>query len=323
LLPQDFHPVLQRWWAGRFGDPTPAQAEGWASIRRGDDTLIAAPTGSGKTLAAFLTSIDELFREGVEQGGLPDEVRVIYVSPLKALSADIHKNLAQPRSQIHALAHEMQLPALQRFAQHRLDLEAARGLSFERRRKTPDRIAVHRRRRRQRNARAPHERGRVAAVVRIRGDADARRDVERRAAIVDRLGDARERLRGECVGGGAGFVDQQRELRAADRRNRAVVGKKSTQAFADDLQHQFGRMQAERVAELAQMIEFGDQHGKGCLAACAARDRQFEAFGKERLIRKTRDAVVMRDVPEARFGLRIARHVDDHADVTRVGRVAR
>jgi len=112
LLPQDFHPVLQRWWAGRFGDPTPAQAEGWASIRRGDDTLIAAPTGSGKTLAAFLTSIDELFREGVEQGGLPDEVRVIYVSPLKALSADIHKNLAQPRSQIHALAHEMQLPAV-------------------------------------------------------------------------------------------------------------------------------------------------------------------------------------------------------------------
>jgi ATP-dependent Lhr-like helicase len=58
------------------------------------------PTGSGKTLAAFLTSIDELLREGIERGGLPDEVRVIYVSPLKALSADIHKNLAVPRREI-------------------------------------------------------------------------------------------------------------------------------------------------------------------------------------------------------------------------------
>jgi ATP-dependent Lhr-like helicase len=104
LLPSDFHPVLQRWWAGRFGDPTPAQLEGWRAIRRGEDTLIAAPTGSGKTLAAFLTSIDELFREGLAQGGLPDEVRVIYVSPLKALSADIHKNLAVPRREIHALS---------------------------------------------------------------------------------------------------------------------------------------------------------------------------------------------------------------------------
>ena len=111
MLPQDFHPVLQRWWDSRFGDPTPAQADGWASIRRGDDTLIAAPTGSGKTLAAFLTSIDELFREGVEQGGLPDEVRVIYVSPLKALSADIHKNLAEPRREIHALAPEIKITA--------------------------------------------------------------------------------------------------------------------------------------------------------------------------------------------------------------------
>src|SRR3954464_2346849 len=97
LLPLDFHPVLREWWESRFAEPTPAQADGWAAIRRGDDTLIAAPTGSGKTLAAVLTSLDEPFREGVEAGGLPDEVRVIYVSPLKALSADIHKNLAEPR----------------------------------------------------------------------------------------------------------------------------------------------------------------------------------------------------------------------------------
>src|SRR5690349_8536901 len=111
MLPQDFHPVLRRWWDGRFGPPTEAQSEGWSAIRRGEHTLIAAPTGSGKTLAAFLTSIDRLFREGTERGELPHEVRVIYVSPLKALSADIHKNLAEPRKQIRALAETMGYPA--------------------------------------------------------------------------------------------------------------------------------------------------------------------------------------------------------------------
>jgi len=111
LLPPDFHPVLRRWWAGRFDEPTAAQAEGWSAIRRGEHTLIAAPTGSGKTLAAFLTSIDELFREGAGKGELPDEVRVIYVSPLKALSADIHKNLAEPRREIRALAEAMGFPS--------------------------------------------------------------------------------------------------------------------------------------------------------------------------------------------------------------------
>ncbi len=117
MLPNDFHPVLRRWWEARFGDPTPAQTEGWQAIRQGRHTLIAAPTGSGKTLAAFLTAIDELFREGAAPashsregpggGRLPDEVRVIYVSPLKALSADIHKNLAEPRREIRALAESM------------------------------------------------------------------------------------------------------------------------------------------------------------------------------------------------------------------------
>src|SRR6185436_9712009 len=114
MLPKDFHPVLQRWWETRFSEsgadgarvlpPTEAQLEGWRAIRRGDHTLIAAPTGSGKTLAAFLTAIDELLREGLERGDLPDEVRVIYVSPLKALSADIHKNLAEPRREIRQIA---------------------------------------------------------------------------------------------------------------------------------------------------------------------------------------------------------------------------
>jgi ATP-dependent Lhr-like helicase len=107
LLPQDFHPVLRRWWDGRFAEPTSAQLDGWSAIRRGQHTLIAAPTGSGKTLAAFLTSIDRLLREGLERGALPDEVRVVYVSPLKALSADIHNNLAEPRREIRALAESM------------------------------------------------------------------------------------------------------------------------------------------------------------------------------------------------------------------------
>src|SRR5881628_805958 len=118
MLPQDFHPVLQRWWETHFRDPgsarvlppTEAQLEGWRSIRSGQHTLIAAPTGSGKTLAAFLTSIDQLLRESLETGELPDEVRVVYVSPLKALSADIHKNLAEPRREMRRIAEEMGSP---------------------------------------------------------------------------------------------------------------------------------------------------------------------------------------------------------------------
>lgn len=90
-----FHPAVSAWFAGKFGAPTGVQARAWPAIRRGGHTLIAAPTGSGKTLAAFLAAIDELVREG-EQRGLPDEARVLYVSPLKALSNDIHKNLEEP-----------------------------------------------------------------------------------------------------------------------------------------------------------------------------------------------------------------------------------
>src|SRR2546427_1787753 len=111
LLPQDFHPVIQRWWASRFTEPTDAQLEGWSAIRRGEHTLIAAPTGSGKTLAAFLTAIDRLLREAKEQGGLPDEVGLIYVSPRKALPADIHKTRAEPRREIRALAPDVKITA--------------------------------------------------------------------------------------------------------------------------------------------------------------------------------------------------------------------
>src|SRR5437763_1306317 len=102
----DFHPVTQRWFLETLGSPTAAQTGGWAAIRDGRPTLIAAPTGSGKTLAAFLTALDDLFRDPA-----PDEVRVIYVSPLKALSADIHKNLAEPRRGMRRIAEEMGLEA--------------------------------------------------------------------------------------------------------------------------------------------------------------------------------------------------------------------
>jgi len=98
-----FHPLVSRWFLDAIGEPTAAQRRGWEAIRSGRHTLIAAPTGSGKTLAAFLTTIDDLVREGTESP-LPDEVRVVYVSPLKALSADIHKNLAEPRKALRHLA---------------------------------------------------------------------------------------------------------------------------------------------------------------------------------------------------------------------------
>src|ERR1700737_3068448 len=106
----NFHPATQRGFSETLGEPTAAQLRGWTAIRERRHTLIAAPTGSGKTLAAFLTALDDLFQEGLS-GPLPDEVRVVYVSPLKALSADIHKNLAEPRKGIRRIAEEMGLEA--------------------------------------------------------------------------------------------------------------------------------------------------------------------------------------------------------------------
>src|SRR5258706_16451899 len=101
-----FHPLVARWFEEAVGQPTPAQQQGWQAIGSGRHTLIAAPTGSGKTLAAFLTALDGLFQEGL-CGPLPHEVRIVYVSPLKALSADIHKNLALPRRAIAQRAEAM------------------------------------------------------------------------------------------------------------------------------------------------------------------------------------------------------------------------
>src|SRR5438552_1445399 len=107
---ENFHPIIRRWFSEALGDPTPAQAQGWAAIRERRHTLIAAPTGSGKTLAAFLTALNDLLEEGLK-APLPDEVRIVYVSPLKALSADIHKNLAEPRKGIRRIAEEMGIDA--------------------------------------------------------------------------------------------------------------------------------------------------------------------------------------------------------------------
>nr|WP_294864911.1 DEAD/DEAH box helicase [uncultured Pseudogulbenkiania sp.] len=90
-----FHPAVARWFVATFATPTAAQAQAWPVIQSGRHVLIAAPTGSGKTLAAFLAAIDALVREGLS-GGLPDETQVVYVSPLKALSNDIQKNLETP-----------------------------------------------------------------------------------------------------------------------------------------------------------------------------------------------------------------------------------
>ncbi|MFV0445104.1 MAG: DEAD/DEAH box helicase [Planctomycetaceae bacterium] len=90
-----FHPVIQDWFRSRFQQLTEPQEQGWPAIVEGGHTLIAAPTGSGKTLTAFLAIIDRLFREGVE-GTLVDELRVVYVSPLRALSNDMQRNLELP-----------------------------------------------------------------------------------------------------------------------------------------------------------------------------------------------------------------------------------
>ena len=95
-MPLDFfHPAVRAWFDQSFAAPTPAQADAWPAIKAGGDALIAAPTGSGKTLAAFLCAIDSLVRQGLEQE-LKDETQIVYVSPLKALSNDIHRNLDLP-----------------------------------------------------------------------------------------------------------------------------------------------------------------------------------------------------------------------------------
>jgi ATP-dependent Lhr-like helicase len=105
-----FHPAVRAWFASAFAAPTAPQIAAWPAIRSGRHALVAAPTGSGKTLAAFLAAIDALVREGVARGGLADETHVVYVSPLKALSNDIQRNLEAPLAGIRAELEARGLP---------------------------------------------------------------------------------------------------------------------------------------------------------------------------------------------------------------------
>jgi ATP-dependent helicase Lhr and Lhr-like helicase len=104
-----FHPAVAAWFSRTFDAPTPAQLSAWPALKAGRHVLVAAPTGSGKTLAAFLAAIDSLVREGM-QGPLPDETRVLYISPLKALSNDIQRNLEAPLAGIREELLALNLP---------------------------------------------------------------------------------------------------------------------------------------------------------------------------------------------------------------------
>jgi ATP-dependent Lhr-like helicase len=103
MLPIDFDPLVAEWFSSRFGHATEPQLQGWPHIASGRDVLISAPTGSGKTLTAFLICIDHLIRQA-RAGTLSDETSVVYVSPLKALSNDVQRNLEAPLAEIAALA---------------------------------------------------------------------------------------------------------------------------------------------------------------------------------------------------------------------------
>jgi ATP-dependent Lhr-like helicase len=98
-----FHPTISEWFSSRVGQPTDVQIQAWPAIQSGADALIAAPTGSGKTLAAFLSCIDQLFKQALARE-LDDHTQVLYVSPLKALSNDIQKNLQKPLAEIGQMA---------------------------------------------------------------------------------------------------------------------------------------------------------------------------------------------------------------------------
>jgi ATP-dependent helicase Lhr and Lhr-like helicase len=106
---ENFHPAVARWFSTQFAAPTAPQLAAWPAIASGQHALIAAPTGSGKTLAAFLAAIDRLVREAVA-GDLPDGTQIVYVSPLKALSNDIQRNLELPLAGIQQQLQAMGLP---------------------------------------------------------------------------------------------------------------------------------------------------------------------------------------------------------------------
>ena len=134
-----FHPAVADWFDKNFAAPTAAQAEAWPAIQAGRHTLVAAPTGSGKTLAAFLAAIDGLVRQGVE-GRLRDETQIVYVSPLKALSNDIQRNLEAPLAGIREALRRRGLPEVEIRTWVRTG-DTAPG-ERERMRRTPSHIVV-------------------------------------------------------------------------------------------------------------------------------------------------------------------------------------
>src|SRR3954465_6034006 len=108
-----FHPIVEEWFRRTLGSPTSAQENAWNELAAGNDVLVSAPTGSGKTLAAFLLCLDRLGRAALD-GTLEDRTDAVYVSPLKALSNDIQKNLERPLAEITTLAseHGLMLPPI-------------------------------------------------------------------------------------------------------------------------------------------------------------------------------------------------------------------
>ncbi|HEX9534427.1 MAG TPA: DEAD/DEAH box helicase [Stellaceae bacterium] len=134
-----FNPAVAEWFGRSFAAPTAAQAEAWPAIQAGCHTLIAAPTGSGKTLAAFLAAIDTLVRQGVDNR-LADETQIVYVSPLKALSNDIQRNLEAPLAGIREALKRQGLPDVEIRTWVRTG-DTAPG-ERERMRRTPPHIVV-------------------------------------------------------------------------------------------------------------------------------------------------------------------------------------
>jgi ATP-dependent Lhr-like helicase len=135
----DFHPAVRDWFLRTYGDPTPPQTLGWPSISSGRHTLILAPTGSGKTLAAFLWAINHLVEQHLAEALAPG-VRILYVSPLKALNNDIERNLEGPLDGIRSAAREsgLDLPAI-RTGVRTGDTPQARRVAMQ---KTPPDILI-------------------------------------------------------------------------------------------------------------------------------------------------------------------------------------
>jgi len=103
---EQFHPLVRRWFESRFAAPTDAQVQSWPIIAKGKHVLVSAPTGSGKTLTAFLSAVDSLVTGRFACGA----VRVLYLSPLKALNSDVRLNLLAPLAELRALFEQEKVP---------------------------------------------------------------------------------------------------------------------------------------------------------------------------------------------------------------------